>query len=108
MKFKITFSEAIYFDGKLVSDVTYYIIENYMTDYWTFLADAEKLKNGHKNIPMVDEYTIEEQDLTDGKKGKVAILQYYYAPKGYTMLRGVSYERLDDDDTPINDVPTYV
>ena len=102
MKFKITKTEQVVLHGKVVSDVTYYRIANCMTDYWTLLMEGEKLRDGHKDTDE-GEYHITESEF---KGGGTVVVDYYHAPSGLTILRGLSYERVDDD-TPINDGPIY-
>lgn len=100
MRFKITYSEAVYVNGEKKSEVTYYAIRRGIEDYWAHLMEFEKIKDGHNNENLVNEYFITETDNT-------AVLTYNYAPIGLTILKGIAYERVSED-TPINDGPIYV
>lgn len=91
MRFKITYSEAVYVNGEKKSEVTYYAIRRGIEDYWAHLMEFEKIKDGHNNENLVNEYFITESEF---ENGETAVLTYNYAPIGLTILKGVAYERV--------------
>ncbi len=94
---KKIYSEEVWVNGNKVSEVT--LEENDIMNNITFFADKvrefEKIVDAHKGEKMVNDYELTTQNIANGE---VAVLTYYYAPSGLTILRGVSYQRVKEEE----------
>lgn len=94
---KKIYSEEVWVNGNKVSEVT--IEENdWMNDlgfYGNKVREFEKIVDAHKGEKMVNEYELSTHNIANGE---AAILTYYYAPAGLTILKGVSYQRVKEEE----------
>lgn len=94
---KKKYSEEVWVNGNLVSEVTLEEndIMNNITSYKDKVREFEKIVDAHKGEKMVNEYELTTQNIANGE---AALLTYYYAPAGLTILKGVSYQRVKEEE----------
>lgn len=94
---KKIYSEEVWVKGNKVSEVTLEEndIMNNITSYMDKVREFEKIVDAHKGEKMVNEYTL---DTVNNPKGESAVLSYWYAPAGLTILKGVSYNWVDEEE----------
>ncbi len=94
---KITYSEEVWVDGNKVSEVT--LEDNSIMDNITFYCDKvrefEKIVDTHNGEKMVNDYELTTHNIANGE---AAVMTYYYAPAGLTILRGVSYQKVKEEE----------
>lgn len=94
---KKIYTEEVWVNGNKVSEVT--LEENDIMNNTTFYTDKvrefEKIVDAHKGEKLVNEY---ELTTTNTANGETAVLTYYYAPAGLTILKGVSYQRVKEEE----------
>lgn len=94
---KITYSEEVWVNGNKVSEVTLEDnnIMNDITFYSDKVSEFEKIVDAHKGEKMVNDYDLTTQNFANGES---VVLTYYYEPAGLTILRGVSYQRVKEEE----------
>lgn len=94
---KKKYSEEVWVNGNLVSEVTLEEndIMNNITSYKDKVREFEKIVDAHKGKKMVNEYELTIQNIANGE---LALLTYYYAPAGLTILKGASYQRVKEEE----------
>lgn len=94
---KKIYSEEVWVNGNKVSEVT--LEENDIMNNITFFGNKvrefEKIVDAHKGEKMINEYELSTQNIANGE---AAVLTYYYAPAGLTILKGVSYQRVKEEE----------
>lgn len=93
---KKRYSEEVWVDGNKVSEVTLEEndIMNNITFYTNKVREFEKIVDAHNNEKMVNEY---ELTTVNNPRGESCVLTYYYAPSGLTVLKGVSYNWVEEE-----------
>lgn len=95
---KKTYSEEVWVNGNKVSEVTLEEkdIMNNITSYMDKVREFEKIVDAHKGgQKMVNYYELSTHNIANGES---ALLTYYYAPAGLTILKGVSYQRVKEEE----------
>lgn len=95
---KKTYSEEVWVNGNKVSEVT--LEENDIMNNITFYTDKvrefEKIVDANNGgQKMVNYYELTTHNIANGE---AAILTYYYAPAGLTILKGVTYQRVKEEE----------
>lgn len=94
---KKIYSEEVWVEGNKVSEVTIEEndIMNNTTSYMDKVREFEKIVDAHKGEKMVNDYELSTHTIANGES---AVLTYYYAPAGLTILKGVSYQRIKEEE----------
>lgn len=96
---KKIYSEEVWVNGNKVSEVTLEEndVMNNITSYMDKVREFEKIVDAHKDKgeKMVNYYELSTHNIANGE---AAILTYYYAPAGLTILKGVSYQRVKEEE----------
>lgn len=94
---KKIYSEEVWVNGNKVSEVTLEEndIMNNITSYMDKVREFEKIVDAHQGEKMVNYYELSTHNIANGE---AAILTYYYAPAGLTILNGVSYQRVKEEE----------
>jgi hypothetical protein len=94
---KKTYSEEVWVNGNKVSEVTLEEndIMNNITSYMDKVREFEKIVDAHKGEKMVNYYELSTHNIANGE---AALLTYYYAPAGLTILKGVTYQRVKEEE----------
>ena len=103
---KKKYSEEVWINGNLVSEVTLEEndIMNNITSYKDKVREFEKIVDAHKGKKMVNYYELTTHNIYtmcgthNIVNGEAALLTYYYAPSGLTILKGVSYQRVKEEE----------
>lgn len=94
---KISYSKEVWVNGNKVSGVV--IVDNNIMNDITFygnkVREYEKIVDTHKGEKMVNEYELRTHNIANGE---AVVLTYYYAPAGLTILEGVSYQRIKEEE----------
>lgn len=94
---KKIYSEEVWVNGNKVSEVTLEEndIMNNITSYMDKVREFEKIVDAHKGEKMVNEYDLSTVNFEGGES---CVLSYWYAPAGLTILKGVSYQRIKEEE----------
>ena len=95
---KKTYSEEVWVNGNKVSEVTLEEndIMNNITSYMDKVREFEKIVDAHNGgQKMVNYYELSTHNIANGE---AALLTYYYAPAGLTILKGVTYQRVKEEE----------
>jgi hypothetical protein len=94
---KKIYTEEVWVNGNKVSEVTLEEndIMNNITSYMDKVREFEKIVDAHNGEKMVNEYELSTFNIANGEG---AILTYYYAPAGLTILKGVTYQRIKEEE----------
>lgn len=94
---KKIYSEEVWVNGNKVSEVTLEENDwmNNITYYMDKVREFEKIVDAHKGEKMVNDYVLTTHNFANGES---AVLTYYYAPAGLTILKGVSYQRVKEEE----------
>ena len=94
---KKIYSEEVWVNGNKVSEVTLEENDttNNITSYMDKVNEFEKIVDAHNGEKMVNDYMLTTHNIANGAS---AVLTYYYEPAGITILKGVSYQRVEEEE----------